>query len=50
MRRYRKCGGTAMVIIGILILASLILPAVCWWLVLGLALIIGGISLKNKKY
>lgn len=40
--------GLAILLLGVLILLAIILPAKCWWLILGIGLIVGGLLILRS--
>ena len=50
MRHFKKRRpvGLYLLIVGILIILAIILPPVCWWFFLGIALILFGILISRR--
>ena len=49
MRYFRRCRIPAgLILAGLLIILAILLPAVCWWLFLGVAFVAAGILLVRR--
>ena len=49
MRRFSKPAGTVFLAIGILIILAMVLPSAVWWLILGVVLVVAGLTLILKR-